>query len=128
MATHVSSGVTVQGVDCFIVGAAQRGAAQETFKQAYCGWGVRSRAVPVAVPDDIDRDRTALKHRAAVVVDAVAGGYRLASWSGVASSVVGEFGHAAVAVGDVLHSIRSTSFARFLRHQKVRGQQDKEQS
>src|SRR5882757_8005854 len=99
MAAHVSSGVAVGSVDGFIAGAAQRRARQESLYQTLCGRGVGSRAVPVAVPNVVNRNRIALEYRTAFVIDAVAGDYSLASGTGC------NCGGGAVAIGDDLHSI-----------------------
>src|ERR1051326_1590329 len=80
---HVSGIVAVRGVDRLVAGAAQRVAAQETLDQIDGRLAVRrtSATVPVAVPDDVDRNRIAIEYRTAVIVDAVALNYGAAAWS-----------------------------------------------
>src|SRR5579859_738942 len=75
MAAHVVVVVAVRGIDGLVAGAAQRIASQKTFNQADSRLAVRGPrpAIPVAVPDDVDRHRITWQDRPAVIIDAVAG-------------------------------------------------------
>ncbi len=76
VAADVASSVTVSGGHMLNGAVAER--TNEMLNQADAGCCVGAGAIPVAVEDQVDRNRVAFQHRATVIVDAIAGDYSLA--------------------------------------------------
>src|SRR6266851_1294358 len=120
MAADVARCISVSGIDGFIAGAAQRIASQEPFNQTYRGLAIGrpGAAVPVAVPDDVDRYRACFEHGSAVIVDSIALHHRLTDGSRSGQSLAGL---AMLAIRRFVFAV-----AKALGHQEVSGQNDEE--
>src|SRR2546423_2029563 len=77
MTTYVVAVVAVSGVDRLVAGTTQRIAAEEGLDEILRNWTVRDSCTvgggssPVAVPDNVNRHRVSVEHRAAMIVDAI---------------------------------------------------------